>query len=395
MCQKWGTDGTVKIQIVCADCSGMMRKLGVRGILLWEVRCLDYLTVQFACAAKDVRNIKEIAAKTGAEVIIRNESPLQIAVRHLIKRPLMILSFMLLTVLVLYVPTRVLFIRIEGNTNIPTKRILEQAEICGIDFGASRRLVRSEKVKNALLDAIPELQWAGVNTSGCVATISVREKTKDTDEEPLAGIGNIVADIDGVIQNCTVQNGTALCKVGDAVTPGQILVSGYTDCGIAIKSVRAKAEITAITIHKLQLVTPSSICQRGTVVRQERRFSLRIGKKIINFFKDSGISDTSCVKMYTEEYLTLPGGFQLPVSFIIQTCTYYTEPVKTETSTDWILAYSKRYLLDHLQAGQVLREHIQTEYGSGLYCMYNEYICLENIGQFVNEEIVKHDGQTN
>lgn len=32
-------------------------------------------------------------------------------------------------------------------------------------------------MKNALLSAIPELQWAGVNTYGCRAVISVRERT--------------------------------------------------------------------------------------------------------------------------------------------------------------------------------------------------------------------------
>ena len=38
-------------------------------------------------------------------------------------------------------------------------------------------MIRSEKVKNSLLQRIPQLQWAGINTDGCVAVISVREKT--------------------------------------------------------------------------------------------------------------------------------------------------------------------------------------------------------------------------
>ena len=178
-------------------------------------------------------------------------------------------------------------------------------------------------MKNALLSTLPQLQWAGINTSGCVATISVREKNTNEELTPEVGIGNIIAKTDGIIQTCTVLNGTALCSAGDAVTAGQILVSGYTDCGIALKAVRAEAEITASTIRSVSAVTLLPDVIRGEQIHEETKFSLRIGKKLINLFKDSGISDTSCVKMYTEEYLTLPGGFRLPIALVTQRCIYY------------------------------------------------------------------------
>ena len=89
-------------------------------------------------------------------------------------RPVLLAGLGILFLLAMYLPSRVLFIRVEGNMQIPDRQILAAAEECGIRFGASRREVRSEKVKNALLSSVPQLQWAGVNTAGCVATISVR-----------------------------------------------------------------------------------------------------------------------------------------------------------------------------------------------------------------------------
>ena len=56
------------------------------------------------------------------------------------------------------------------------RKILERAEYCGVHFGAKAGSVRSEQVKNRLLFEIPELRWAGVNTTGCTAVITVAER---------------------------------------------------------------------------------------------------------------------------------------------------------------------------------------------------------------------------
>lgn len=386
------TRDSIRIQIVCGDSAALIRKISEVGILLWNVEVIDYLTVRFACASKDKHSVRRIALKFGSDIQVLTDGAAGNFLYRMLKRPLIAASILIFMTLVLFLPTRVLFIRVEGNVSVPDNLILEQAEICGIRFGASRRLVRSEKIKNALLAAMPELQWAGVNTNGCVATVSVREKTQEESEKQSAGSGSIVAVRDGVVKTCIVQNGTALCSPGDAVITGQVLVSGYTDCGIAIKVVRAQAEITADTIHKMLAVTPTYGSVRDGCICEEIKYSLRVGKKLINFFKDSGISDTSCVKMYSEECLTLPGGFELPVALITQRCTYYSEYAAQAVNVDsWMGGYCRAYLLDHMQAGQILQEHTLIEEVDGVYSFYGEYTCLESIGQFISEEIIKDD----
>ena len=392
MTQNRLTKDSIRIQIVCGDSAALIRKISEDGILLWNVEVIDYLTVRFACAAKDKHSVRKIALKFGSDIQVLNDSAAGNFLRRIFKRPLIAASVLIFMMLVLFLPTRVLFIRVEGNVTVPDNLILEKAEICGIRFGASRRLVRSERMKNALLAAMPELQWAGVNTNGCVATVSVREKTQEESEEKSTGAGSIGAVRDGVVKTCIVQNGTALCSPGGAVISGQTLVSAYTDCGIAIKVVRAQAEITADTIHKIQAVTPSQGTVREQCIREETKYSLRVGKKLINFFKDSGISDTSCVKMYSEECLTLPGGFELPVALITQRCTYYSgEAAPVVNGDSWMGGYCREYLLEHMQAGQILQEHTLIEEGNGVYLLYGEYTCLESIGQFISEEIIKDD----
>ena len=118
-----------------------------------------------------------------------------------------------------------LFIEAEGNELLSGEEILAAAEECGISFGASRKYIRSEKVKNQLLSLLPELQWAGINTVGCRAVISVRERAVAENSHPKQYVSNLVAEQDAYILSATVTEGTPMVRPGDSVVAGQTLVS--------------------------------------------------------------------------------------------------------------------------------------------------------------------------
>jgi similar to stage IV sporulation protein len=297
--------------------------------------------------------------------------------------------------MVLYLPTRVLFVKVEGNINIPDRLIISEAEQCGIGFGASRRHVRSEKMKNALLSAIPQLQWAGVNTTGCVAIISVKERSETDQVKQDYGVNSIIAARDGVIRDIIVTRGNALCKTGQAVKQGQVLVSGYTDCGIFIKAEPAEAEIFAQTLRNLDVVSPHYFAKRTNEMGVTKRYSVRIGKNIINFCKDSGISDAEYVKMYKEKILTLPGGFQLPVALIIEQNVrydYVQMPAPADDGTAWLTQKADKYLRNQMIAGSILDSNVFVEQLDDVYHLSGNYSCLESIGQVRGEENIQNDG---
>ena len=385
---------SLEVDITCAEPAKLLGAVSDLGVVLSSIHNTDPLTVRVTCLQKDLKAIERVCVKYGANCNVkRNKENILNSVR---KRSVLIIGCMLFLIAVVVLPTRIFFVRVVGNVSVPAKQILEEAENCGICFGASRRAVRSEKVKNTLLSAMPQLQWLGINTKGCVATISIREKTAEESTNDTFGIGSIVASTDGIIQSCTVLNGTAMCAIGDAVLAGETLVSGYTDCGIALKEVKAEAEITAITVRSITAFSLMPEEVRTQQRDEERRYSIRIGKKLINFFKDSGISDTSCVKIYSEDYLMLPGGFVLPVSLVTQRYIYCDCADERQQSWEtWLADCVKKYMISTLQACQVISENTQFVTNDSL-CIFNgKYICLENIGQFVNEEIVNDDRQTN
>lgn len=389
--------GMVEAELTSADLSGALSAVNERGVQIFDVRPQGDLAARFWLYRQDYRTVSHLAQRRGERLKVLRRRGLYWAAKGLLRRPVLLLGMTLLLALVLFVPTRVYFVRVEGNESVPTRRIIAAAEESGIRFGASRREVRSEKIKNALLSAVPELQWAGVNTYGCVAVISVRERSLSQTETVQEGVSNIVAARDGVITSCAVTRGSALCSVGQAVQEGQVLISGYTDCGICITATRAEGEIYAQTRRNLTAVTPSEYESRGDSQRETTKYSLLIGKKRINFYQGSGIWDPSCVKIQSVSYLTLPGGFQLPVALVKETqISYETEPVlmAEEEAESLLCTFAESYLRTHMTAGAITDRVLGFTAGEGVYRLTGEYACTEMIGRVQSEQIGAYYGKT-
>ena len=380
------------LQVVSADIPRIVTCLIDAGVDLRDICHIDPVTAQLCISRRDYMVFQAVLDQHGVEHKIIRKVGLYWKLQKIFKRPIPVLAAVTVLCLTIFLSSRIYFVRVEGNVNIPERYILEKAELVGIGFGTSRVQIRSERVKNALLSEIPQLQWVGVNTNGCIATISVREKSLAKEDEVMAGISGIVAIRDGIIKSCTVYKGNALCNVGQAVKKGDLLVSGYTDCGLYTQAQRAEAEITALTGRTIHGVTPTSCAKRQTITDTHTCLGLRIGKKLIKFCNHSGIYDDTCVKMYWEECWTLPGGFRLPVAWVQETVEIYeTQSVVTDEPEEykWINLEAERYLFSQMIAGQVLSADFKTDMLNGIYVFNGDYSCLEVIGQERYEEILE------
>jgi sporulation protein YqfD len=274
-------------------------------------------------------------------------------------------------------PTRVFFFRVEGNGELPERYILEQAAKCGVSFGVARRELRSEQVKNQLLKAIPELRWAGVNTQGCTAVITVALRDPgENREEDLPG--DIVAVDDGLVTACYPAAGTAMVAPGQAIREGQVLISGVTDLGRITHLGRAQGEVYGLTKRTLEAVLPGKTLLKQSTGQTIRKFSLLIGKKYVNFSNDSGIFMGSCVRMRTVNYLTLPGGFSLPAALV--TDTYFSCETTEAPREDWgpLEDAARRIIRERMTAGVILSQRLHQE-GNTLSAQFE---CRELLGVF-------------
>ncbi|MBR5022148.1 MAG: sporulation protein YqfD [Oscillospiraceae bacterium] len=389
--------GNVIAEITSADISSLLNILTLSGIQMQYIQYCDDLSVRISVGRKNYQNLVILSEKHGAVVKRKGFNGIFPIADRLKKRPVLILFLLAVFLVSCYVPSRIFFLRVEGNTQVPERYILEVAAECGIDFGAKRRLVRSEMMKNRLLEKIPQLQWAGINTSGCTAVISVREKThSDKQNVSKHQVSSIVATRDGIIQSCTVQQGNALCTVGQAVKAGQVLVSGYLDCGIVTKTTQADAEIKALTFRNIEVISPHAALVKNIEQEVKTRYALRIGKKLIKFYKDSGNLDTTCGKIYLEEYVRLPGGFCLPIAVVKETEVSYIVgegELPVSEAGEWIKDFASNHLKNTMISGEIISADAEVTPDAGVFCLQGRYACMEIIGQIRHEEFIPKDDE--
>ena len=388
--------GSLRVALTGADLSNSLHAINERNIPISHLQTVDDFTVRFTVLRRYMKEIENIAQRKGDILSVCSQNGAFWMIRDMQRRWVLVFGLLLWISFAVFLPSRVLFLEVEGNERISANQILEAAQDAGIKFGASRRAVRSEKMKNRLLGVLPQLQWAGVNTYGCRAVISVKERNVENQSDQQT-ISHVVAATDGVITSCIVTNGSGLCAEGQVVQKGQILISGYTDCGGVITAGRGQGEIFALTRHEIRAVSPTDRAFREKDTAAQVRYSLQFGKKRINFYKGSGIYDGSCVKMVTQYYLTLPGDFALPVCLTKEELISYqwqNDQVHERLALEELACFSKRYVRENGVA-LVIEDHQETvEVKDGLFVLCGHYSCTEMIGREQGVQIGDLHGKT-
>lgn len=378
------------LKIRSADLSASIRRMQNKGIILHDILQIDAYSATFCIQKKDLRIVQAMCRHYSETLEIHKRNDFSMYIQRVLRRPMIVIGAVFLLLLTVFLQNHILFVQVEGNNYIPAKKILEAAARCGIHFGADSSSIRSEETKNALMGAIPQLQWVGVKSAGCVATISVVERKESDEPQPFGGIAHLVARTDGVIERIIVTRGNALCKVGDSVKEGQILISGYFDYGLSTKMTGAEGEVYAFTKHHLHMIAPSQRDVRTDLQGTKQKFFLIIGKKRINFSNSSGILGGSCAKIYKQKYITLPGGFVLPICLVTETWhTYGSQTTQMAISEDAALALAEENLKNQMIGGRIVsRSHTWSDL-DGVFQMDVYFGCLEMIGKIRNEEIMK------
>lgn len=395
----WRITGYIRVRIVSPQPERLLGKLASQ-MRLWDIRQPSGLTIICSVAMSDRPNLAQIVESSNGTWEQLGQYGLPVYWRRSMKLPVLTCFVCLLMALSLAVPSRILFICVEGNQNVPSRLIQSAAEDAGLRLGSLRRGIRSEQIKNRLLAQLPELAWVGVNTSGCVATISVEER-KPAPPALAQAPRHVVASCDAVICDFTVTSGSALCKEGQAVRKGQVLISGYLDLGNRTRIEPAQGEVYGLTSREVCAVVPSQTTQIVPSEGCVKKYSLLIGKKRINLYADSGILYPTCGKMTEVRPLTLPGGWKLPVCLVIDRYTDYTLTVTQRTrdgAARLLCDYASEQLRQDMIAGEIRSKHTSVSRSNGRYILTGSYACREMIGRYRNEVFIegdaKDDGKT-
>ena len=382
----------VKVLLTTPEPARMLQELTQQGLVLHGGSVQGEFELTLTVTETELPVLEALAKRRGCTLRLLGRSGIGWQLQKLLRRRVLIAGLSAMLLLSLWVPSRVFFFQVEGNDAVPARLILEQVQKCGLTFGCSRRSIRSEQLKNQLLEAIPGLQWAGINTRGCVATVTVRERSRTPELQEKKGSGNIVALRDAIILSCQASRGNAMVLPGQAVRQGEILISGLTDCGGVIRAQRAAGEVFGQTARSFSVIIPEKFLIKGPILESKTRYALCIGKKRINFFKESGNLPSGCDKIVSYYGVTLPGGLELPVQLVKEQLQFFEADaaVLPVSAADRLLRREmKRQMHQKMIAGRLLHENGTLRRDRGRFCLEGTGTCTELIGREQTEEFFK------
>jgi len=257
-------------------------------------------------------------------------------------------------------------VRIEGNESLTSAQLKEALDRSGLSVGTSWNSLSQSEVETVALKQIPDLAWININRRGTVAYVTVKEKKSHGQAEPLYGYSNIVAAVDCIIEEITVERGIAMVKAGDVVRRGQLLISGVIPAELGGGFVRAEGEIVGRVNEKFSVTVSREEAKRVYSNEKLSELSIKIFGFSLNIFKIYGNSDNQCVIIEDKESPTVLGRFKLPLEITkIYKSDYTYETVRYDDSE---LVRIAAYRLSQLKAVGLSDAELLKISSSGAFC---------------------------
>lgn len=267
-------------------------------------------------------------------------------------------------------------IRVEGNENIPSAKIIYELSECGFNIGDFWWAKDKSDIETLFLLNSDDISWININRRGTVAYVNVIESKGNT-ENPTADIhkySNIVADTDCVIEEITVYRGCAVVKAGDTVKKGDILISGILPeeagggfCnaeGSVIGRVSDSVEVRLERNYTLNVQKGSRLCS----------LQINLFNFTTNIFKLYRNLTNECDIIEKTKYISIPGGRRLPLSITALYLPQYNSVTAEYTDSRLVSVASARLnalISSRLAACDLLKikTHGQfTDYGYYMRC---------------------------
>ena len=284
-------------------------------------------------------------------------------------------------------------IDVEGNKSVPDSVIIATLEECGVTIGTPLSQIDVDSVENRFLIISDDISWITVNLLGTVAKVEVREVAR-AEIGPDYVCSNLIASKSGTIVELYQVRGDICVRLGDAVSEGQLLVSGvYGSDTSSVRFVRSEGQVLAACEKEYFIEIPLEYEKKVYTGEQKIKKSIIFFEKEVKFFGNSGNSYASCDTIEVVKYLDPFGLGKLP--FGIRTLTYAEYSVETavrteEEAREEAIRVLWQRVSEDAPDGQVLSKSIVGELTDKGYVLRATVTTLENIAveQEVKVEII-------
>ena len=279
--------GYVKFEAIGGFSERFLNLCAINGITVWGSSLKDETLIGFM-QVRDYKKIRKIAKKAQVRLKVQKRYGAVFIIHRYRKRTGLAVGFLLFFAILWFLSSFIWNINIVGNKNISSQVILQKLKSVGVYEGRWRGSINAEESRLSLLMEMPELSWAAVNMRGTLATVDVRETVKPPEKTTADFPCNIVAAADGRIVSIKCYEGTKEVQVGEAVTKGDLLISGTVELKNSMTLFKhAKADVYAETVRELNCFIPFEQTDRVSVRSPKKRSVLTLFSVDIPLFLGS------------------------------------------------------------------------------------------------------------
>lgn len=281
-------------------------------------------------------------------------------------------------------------IRVEGCSKVSEERVEELLRLSGLGVGSKRSELDVDSIENHVLILSDEISWISVNVTGTVAEVEIRE-AETVPKTPSYAASNLVAERNGIIVGFEEVRGDISVELGEAVSEGQLLVSGaYGSDTSATRFVRSSGSVIALCERSYDIEIPLSFEKKLYTGRKKIKKSLIFFDKEVKFFENGGNSAESCDTIESVRYFELFGLGKLPIGIRTVTYTEYglqeAELSEELAAEQAIFVLWQRFAADAPEA-QLVDKRIRGSVRGDSYVLEATLGTLENIAKEIEIEI--------
>ena len=329
--------GMLTIRVRGAELERFLNLCAQQRIMLYRIRRTQMDELRAELTLRDFYRLACVRKRSRCRVHIVRRRGFPFVWNRLRHRHGLWLGFVLMGLLCWELSSRIWMIDLRLEQGVNGQTVMQELETLHIGVGTKSRTIDAKDVKRHMMMQLDELKYFSVNIEGNVLTVQAAAAKSPPENETKQGIHDVIARKDGVIRKISVWRGTQLCRQGDAVVRGQVLVDAL---------VRKQGELDADRLTDANAQVWASV--------RYYRYALCFGKTRINLYRSSSLTEGICDRIITMKTVRINEHLVLPVSLCCETVIpYQTEPVllRSETMQSRLEYGTKRSIQAQLQEG--------------------------------------------
>ncbi len=345
------------------------------------------------CSIGAYKRLHKIAFRSGGKVKLVKKRGLPFLLHPLKGRWGVFCGMLFFVLFVSFMGGFIWNITVIGNQTLETSKIVDYLAQNGFKTGVRWSETDKENLEFAVMADFDRVAWISINRIGCLAQVEIRETTPKPEIENNNLITNVTAKKDGVIVKVTALGGWPAVQAGDAVTTGDLLISGVYEPEEYSQPqknhfARAHGSVIAKTNSRITVNIPREQSEKICTSEKQYKTLYFFGLEIPLSIKKE---EENTVCEYQKKYLVFHD-FRLPIGIYTEICRSYTD-MKRSISDDELRAAAKKELLERekeeLAGCEIIGKTEKEEITDGGIVYTAEYSLLEDIG--AEQEIIFSD----